>query len=461
VTGPAESPAGPAAVPPAGARVGPPAGVPVSPPAAVPVGPVGPVGSPAAVPGRPVGPVGPPAAVPDGGGRTRRLIGGLAITQTVGYGVLYYAFAVLITPIAEDLRTSTAVVTGALTTSIIVAAVAAIPVGRWLDRHGGRASLTAGSALGVVAVLAWSRVHQAWQLYAVFVLIGLSSAASLYEAAFPVVIAASRPADRDRAVVAVTLVAGFASSIFFPLTGSLLAHLVWRSALLVLAGLLAAVAVPIHRWVVPVGRPRQRTVPPPPRDDAVRLAVRDRRFWWIGAAFVAQTAAVSAVGVLLVTYLRQAGHPSTVAGFLAGLLGVLSVAGRLLTTGVARRHGLTTVTAIVFTIQGAGILALPHLGRSPIGAAACVIAFGLGFGVATIARPAIVAARYGTARYATIAATMTVPITLARALAPLAAATAAPPAFLTTAGLACLIAAALLAATGPGPPPAGARFTDR
>ena len=66
---------------------------------------------------------------------------------------------------------------------------------------------------------------------------------------------------------------------------------------------------------------------------------------------------------------------------------------------------MTAVTAVVFAIQAVGILALPHLGRSTAGAAACVIAFGLGFGVATIARPAIIAARYGTARYATIAAT--------------------------------------------------------
>src|SRR6185369_1924818 len=112
------------------------------------------------------------------------------------------------------------------------------------------------------------QVHQVWQLDAVFVLIGLSSAASLYEAAFPVVIAASRPADRDRALVAVTIVAGFASSIFFPLTGALLAHLGWRPALLVLAGLLAAVTVPIHQWVVPADRPRRRTAPSLPRDAA-------------------------------------------------------------------------------------------------------------------------------------------------------------------------------------------------
>ncbi len=174
-----------------------------------------------------------PAATPIGGGRspTGLLVGGLAVTQTVGYGVLFYAFAVLLTPMTVDLGASTAAVTGALTTSIVVAAAAAIPVGRWLDRHGGRALMSAGSLLGVVAVVAWSQVEQLWQLYSVFVLIGLAGAATLYEAAFPVVIATIRPSDRDRALLAITIVAGFASSIFFPATGLLLERLGWRSTL--------------------------------------------------------------------------------------------------------------------------------------------------------------------------------------------------------------------------------------
>ncbi|MBX6723181.1 MAG: MFS transporter, partial [Dactylosporangium sp.] len=151
------------------------------------------------------------------------------MTQTVGYGVLYYAFSVLITPISADLRTDTAHVSAALTISVLIAAGAAIPVGRWLDRHGGRALMTAGSALGVVAVAAWSQVRTVGQLYAVFVLIGLASAMSLYEAAFSVLLATTDPARRDSALLTVTIVAGFASSIFFPLTGWLTTGLLYTT----------------------------------------------------------------------------------------------------------------------------------------------------------------------------------------------------------------------------------------
>jgi hypothetical protein len=71
-----------------------------------------------------------------------RIVAALAVTQTVGYGILYYAFAVLLQPLAVALHTSTTVVTGALTCSVLAGAVMAVPVGRWLDHHGGRTLMT-------------------------------------------------------------------------------------------------------------------------------------------------------------------------------------------------------------------------------------------------------------------------------------------------------------------------------
>src|SRR2546430_10807164 len=91
-------------------------------------------------------------------GRGRRIVAALAVTQTVGYGVLYYAFAVLLQPMAMTLHAATATVTGALTASVLAGAVLAVPVGRWLDRHGGRALVSTGSTAATVLVVAPSQV---------------------------------------------------------------------------------------------------------------------------------------------------------------------------------------------------------------------------------------------------------------------------------------------------------------
>ncbi|GIH08415.1 MFS transporter [Rhizocola hellebori] len=374
----------------------------------------------------------------------------LAVTQTVGYGVLFYAFAVLLAPMAAELKASTATITGAFTVSILTSAAAAIPIGRWLDRHGGRLLMTCGSVTATGAVLAWSRATSVAQVYAVFVLIGLASAMVLYETAFPVIVAASAGAKRDSAILAVTMVAGLAGTAFLPLIGVLLERYGWRTALVILAALLAIITIPAHFFAVP-GK-RQHTARKTSQHGAgVGQALRDKGFWLLTIAFVLHGAAVYSVGVHLVGFLRHAGHTTTVAATLAGLLGLLSVTGRLATTGFARRRSMGTVTAFVLLIQATGAAALTRLSHSVAGAAACIIAFGLGFGVSTIARPAIVADRYGTVRYATIAAAMAFPITLVKAIAPLAAATVSPTAFMASTATACLLAALLLFATSRHP----------
>ncbi|PRY19003.1 MFS transporter [Pseudosporangium ferrugineum] len=367
-----------------------------------------------------------PADLAVGGHRSspqgnRHLVAALAITQTIGYGALYYAFAVLLVPVAADLHTSTTAVTGAFTASVLTSAVLAVPIGRRLDRHGGRALMTGGSLLGTGLLVAWSQVDALWQLYAVQIGIGVASAASLYEAAFAVIIAGHRRERRSSALLAVTVVAGFASTIFLPLTGWLTDRYDWRTALLVLAAI-HAVTVPLHAMIVrrpPTSdQPRRRQ----PGDAGARAALADRGFWLLAIGFTANTAAISAYTVLLVAALIGWGHPPAFAATVAGLLGVLSVAGRLLTTGLQRRYRTTTITAAVFAVQAAAALLLPIIGATTGGAIVAVIGFGLGFGVATIAKPAILADRYDTRRYATLAGVLVAPMTLAKAGAPLAAA---------------------------------------
>ncbi|MGN9838435.1 MFS transporter [Nonomuraea sp. H19] len=374
------------------------------------------------------------------------MISALAITQTAGYGVLYYAFSVFIPPMSRDLHASVAQLTGAIALAVLVSGVVAPVVGRWLDRHGGRALMTVGSALGAAAVLAWSQVRSVAQLYLVCGVLGAASAMVLYEAAFAVIVAWFDAARRARALLAVTVVAGFASSIFLPLTGFLVDRFGWRQALVILAAGYALTAVPLHALAV-----RGRSAPPhADRAEIVGAALRERPFWLLAVAFLAQTGAVAVMGVLLVTYLITLGHPPVFAAGVAGLLGVLSVTGRLVTTGLQARWRVALITAVMFGLQGLAAVLLPVVGRSLPGAVAAVVLFGLGFGVATIARPALVADRYGTTAYASLSGALTLPITVAKAIAPLVAAGIAQfagyPAVMGAVAAACALGALSLVA---------------
>src|SRR5438128_1484819 len=108
----------------------------------------------------------------------------LGVTETISWGVLYYAFAVYLTPMQAELGWSRGEMTGAFSVALLVAGLAAIPVGRWLDRHGPRLLMTLGSIAATGLVLAWSRVDGIQQLYLLWAAIGLAISATPHNPAF-------------------------------------------------------------------------------------------------------------------------------------------------------------------------------------------------------------------------------------------------------------------------------------
>jgi predicted MFS family arabinose efflux permease len=347
----------------------------------------------------------------------RGVVAALAVTTTIGYGVLYYAFAPILDPMADELRISTTAAAGALTLAILVTATMSIPVGRWLDARGGHGLMTVGAVLGAAAVLAWSQVQNVVQLYGAFVLIGLASAMLLYAPAFAVVVAITAPERRANALLSITLVGGLASTIFIPLTGQLIEALAWRNALLVLAAIVAGLSVPLH--AIALRRTRAARTERQRRTSSPSRVLSDAGFWLLVVAFVLQNAGQSVMAVYLVSYLIRLGHAATLAATLAGLLGLLSVTGRVLTTVAMKRWSIASITAGVFAVQGVATALLPVAGRSVAGAAACIVLFGFGFGIAAIAIPAILVDRYGATGYGTISGTLGTPVSISRALAPL------------------------------------------
>lgn len=392
-----------------------------------------------------------------------RIVAVLAVTETLSWGVLYYAFSVFQVPIGAELGLTSAQLSGAFSLAVLLTGVAAVPVGRWLDARGPRGLMTAGSVVCALLVVAWSQVHNAAGLYAVMAGIGLARAAVLYDPAFAVIVRWFHTR-RSSALLAVTVVAGFASTVALPSSDALIDALGWRRALLVLAAVLAAATVLPH-WLVlrrdpaDVGAHPDGAAGPPPAApdhheavaaatwwDTARWAARERVFRWYAAAFAAQAAMVIVVAVHLVPFLREHGHSATFAAVATGALGALSVSGRLVLTGVVRRVPVAVVAAIMFAAQGAGVLVLLTAGSATWAAVVFVALFGLGFGVGTIARPALLADAFGTAGYGTLAGLLTVVTTAATTLAPVIAGAARTATGTYTQALIGLVALSVVAA---------------
>jgi MFS family permease len=360
------------------------------------------------------------------------LVGTLGVTETISWGVLYYAFSVLLAPMEADLGWSRGAITGAFSLALVLSGLAAIPVGRWLDRHGARLLMSVGSCAGVLLVLAWAATSSLPLLYLVWAGIGLAMATVLYEPAFAVV-AVWFDRQRARALTAVTLMAGFASTIFLPLAAWLVQVQGWRSALVSLAIILALGTVPAHALLLR-RRPEDIGLYPDGdrhphgglgaedrrKDVPLGVALRDPTFRWLALAFCLSTIAAFGVNVHLVPILLDRGYSPTLAATLAGLVGAMQVLGRMLMGPLAGRLPLRLLSAAVLAIQPLALVVLlvvPGL----VGVAVFVALFGAAKGCLTLVRPAFVADLYGRANYASIAGVLAFAVTLAQATAPVGA----------------------------------------
>lgn len=357
----------------------------------------------------------------------------LSITETVSWGILYYAFAVFLVPMGDDLGWSRADLTGAFSLALLVAGLAGVPIGRWLDRHGPHALMTAGSILAALLVAGWAGVDRLPLFYVIWVGLGVAMAAVLYEPAFAV-IATSFPErrERSRALTVLTFVGGFASVIFIPLASWLITHVGWRPALLALAAILAAVTIPLHALVL---RPRGKSDVGSPAlavgssdsgeeritaDARLGHVLRSAAFWALGGGFFLVMAAVVAVTIHLIPYLQEQGFSAADAASAAGLVGLLALPGRLIFTPLGAVVPRQVVTALIFALEAAAIVVL--IGADTWAEVVLfVVLFGAGFGAITPARAALVADMYGATAYGTISGVLGAFITGARALAPVGA----------------------------------------
>lgn len=336
----------------------------------------------------------------------------LGFTETVSWGVLFYAFSVLVEPMQAELGWTRAELTGAFSLALIGLALAGVGVGHWLDRRGPRLLMTAGSILGVALVLAWSQVRDLGSFYVIWILMGLCWSATLYSPAFATITAHFR-GRRTEALTVVTLMAGLASTIFYPITAWLVSQVGWRSALVALAAILAVATILPHALVL-----RRAQAHEEHHEVSLSLgaALRHPSFRWLALGFFC-FALGSGVNVHLVPYLSGRGFDLGTAATIAGLVGAMQVVGRLLLAPLEHRVPASALVAAVYALQPIAILVLLLVSGAWV-PFVFVVLFGAGRGIDTLLRNTVVARLYGPRRFASIQGVLGLVITIALAAGP-------------------------------------------
>jgi MFS family permease len=335
----------------------------------------------------------------------------------VTWGCTYYLPAVVLEAVRADLGLSRSVTSGAYAVGLVVSGLMAVPVGLLVDRGRHYLVLVAGSAVCVLGLLLHAAVSSAAQLVAVWVVLGVGMAATLYEPVFAFLIRHS-PGEYRRNVTFVTLAGGLASTVFWPLSAWLVHELGWRGALVVLAGFTAAGSLLTHALLVPRG-----VVAPAPRASGPRVStgslIRSRVFLCLAVAFVLQSAVVGGLAAHVLTLLGAFGTPAAVALSAAASIGAMQVVGRVLLLALESRAGPARTATVVIWLLPVSVLALLGVGLAPWLPFAFALLYGAGNGMMTIVKGTSAADLISRDHVATLNGALALPTTSARAVGPL------------------------------------------
>jgi MFS family permease len=347
-------------------------------------------------------------------------IAAIAIAQTLIWCGTFYAFPALFVRFEADFGWSKPVLTGALTLAIGASALVSPLVGRLIDRGIGPVVLTGSILLGGLTMLALSQVQTVWQFYLAWAVIGIAMGGGLYEPTFAFMTRAIGPT-ATRAITLVTLVAGFAGTLSFPLGHYVSEAASWRVAAMTYAGLIILIAAPLM-WFgarhFETGFRRATTLRASEGLHHGSAHLRSATFWLLAAGF---TLIAINHGVILnhiLPLLRERGFDASSAVFAASMIGPMQVVGRIAMMLTAHRTSNRAIVLACFSGITLATLALIAATAVPLFVAGFVLLQGACFGVMSIAKPAITRESMGATNFGAVAGALAAPYLLGIAVAP-------------------------------------------
>lgn len=343
----------------------------------------------------------------------------LGVAQTLAWASSYYLPAVLAGAIGRDIGISTSTVFGAFSVALLVAAAVGPYSGRLIDRLGGRPVLIASNLVFAAGLAVLSQATHASHVFAAWALMGLAMGSGLYEAAFATVVRLHGQNAR-RAITGITLFAGFASTVGWPLSAYLESTVGWRGACLAWAALHLVIGLPLNALLPRASRadPASREASASEQDGGAGLAPSQPRRAAVLMAFVfAVTWFIStAMAAHLPQLLLASGATLAAAVGIAAMVGPAQVAGRLIEFTFLR-HAHPLLSARLATLaHPLGALCLGLFGTSA--AAAFAVLHGLGNGILTIAVGTLPLLVFGAKGYGQRQGLLMVPARLVQAAAP-------------------------------------------
>lgn len=325
----------------------------------------------------------------------------LGVTQVIGYGTLYYAFAILAPSVAREFATGEATLYAIFSAGLLAGGIVAPKLGHWMDRFGAPRLMAIGSVLAAALLAGLSAAPDLWTFAALIIMIEIVSVAVLYDAAFATLAHHGKSSAR-RAITHLTLIAGFASTLFWPLTGWLVESVGWRQSYLIFAALHLFLALPLHVWIMKrpsraVGAMDEASSAP---EFGPLLSGADARmaFWAVAISFALSGVVISALGVHLIPVLQALDLQDT--AYLVGMLmGPAQVLIRLTDALFWKSMHPVNVALISASACPIALLMLLIPSNALLAGVSFAILFGVGQGLSSIVRGTVPLALFGSTGY--------------------------------------------------------------
>ncbi len=354
--------------------------------------------------------------------RDTAALGMLATAETIVWAGLFYLFPILLLRWEADLGWHRGDVALAFTLALAVSALASPLFGRLIDLGLGRYTLPATAATGGLALIALSLAETQAAFFLIWALIGFCTAGCLYEPCFSF-LTRVKGVNARSAITLVTLVAGFASTVCYPIADALASADGWRSATQWFAGVILALAVPM--FIISTRMLETDAPDPPPKastsQSAARKARRSPVFWYLAAAFPLLALTHGMMISHIMPILSDRGATQTSAVWAASLIGPMQVVGRIAMITVGRNLSATNITLISFTGIAFSMLILLAASEGDWRIFAFVLLLGACYGVISIAKPLVTADLLGRDGFGAISGSLALPYVALMAAAPFVA----------------------------------------
>jgi len=309
---------------------------------------------------------------------------------------------------------------GGLTSALVIAAVTGVFVGRLIDRGHGRMLMTTSALVGAGLIAVLPVIDRLWQFYLIWSLVGVMMAGCLYEPCFAVVTRQFGSAAKQP-IILITLVAGFAGTLCFPLATSIADAWGWRTSVWVFSLLVGGVAAPLFWLGVGPGASESAVRRPPVSVgfmEAARPVLSQPIFWLLAIAFGALSLNHGMIISHALPLMESRGVSPGVAVLAASLFGVAQVIGRLCLLGFNPRISLVSVCGWAFAALCLASVSLAAASAALIFLFLFVGLQGGGVGIQTIAKPVVTAEVLGRTHFGTISALVSFAYILGWAFAP-------------------------------------------